>query len=104
MLVLALKRDEAIICNNGEIVFRLLEIRGRIVRVGITAPQAVPVNREEVQNKIDAKVEQVRTRASGAELGDSPAAPCVPSDDQRLRDILRRPLSHDDAAPGLDGG
>lgn len=83
MLVLALKVGDTIVINNGEIIVKLLEARGRILRVGVEAPSQIPVHRGEIQDRIEAGIPFKRTRASGAELGDSPAAPCVPIPKER---------------------
>lgn len=58
MLVLTRHPNERIIitASNGErIVVEVVNIRGDKVRVGVDAPLAVEVNREEVQRVIDAK-------------------------------------------------
>lgn len=54
MLVLSRKKNETIVIN-GDIVLTVVEIRGDKVRLGISAPKEVPVNRGEVQAAIDAK-------------------------------------------------
>ena len=52
MLVLKRKKNQAIIIDR-RIVVTVIEIRGDKVRLGITAPQDVSVNREEIQVMID---------------------------------------------------
>lgn len=59
MLVLTRWIDEEIVIN-GNIVVKVLEVRdsggaliGGKVRLGITAPENIPVHRREVQNEID---------------------------------------------------
>lgn len=47
MLVLARKLDESIVIGP-DITVTVLEIKGGVVRLGIAAPEDVPVNREEV--------------------------------------------------------
>ncbi|MFT5525827.1 MAG: carbon storage regulator [Pirellulaceae bacterium] len=47
MLVLSRKRDERIVIA-GNIVITIVEIRGDKVRLGIDAPQDIPVHRQEV--------------------------------------------------------
>jgi carbon storage regulator len=47
MLVLSRKLDEAIVID-GNIRIKVLDIRGRHVRLGIEAPGQVPVFREEL--------------------------------------------------------
>lgn len=46
MLVLSRKKNEAIVM--GEIVVRVLEIRGHTVRLGFEAPDGVSIVREEL--------------------------------------------------------
>ncbi len=47
MLVLSRHRDESIIIGDG-IVVTIVDIRGDKVRLGIEAPNTVPVHRKEV--------------------------------------------------------
>lgn len=51
MLVLSRKQDEEIVIN-GDIVIKVVDIRGDKVRLGITAPVEVPVHRREVAEAI----------------------------------------------------
>lgn len=65
MLVLSRQRDEKIVIGNG-IVITVVDIRGDKVRLGIDAPTALPVHREEVYRQISgesAKEVRARTRA-----------------------------------------
>ena len=55
MLVLSRKRGESIILSQDEIQVTVLEIRGDTVRLGIKAPESVPVHREEVWLRINAE-------------------------------------------------
>ena len=50
MLVLTRKADEAIRVDDMRVV--VIEIRGDRVRLGVEAPQAVPINREEVWTQL----------------------------------------------------
>ena len=52
MLVLSRKRNERIAINGGEVTITIVDIRGDKVRLGIEAPQNVPVHRQEVQDAI----------------------------------------------------
>lgn len=54
MLVLSRKKNEAIVIN-GDIIVTVIEIRGDKVRIGVQAPQAVPVNRQEIHDAIHRK-------------------------------------------------
>lgn len=47
MLVLTRKPGEAIVTNVG-LVFRILEIKGSHIRIGIEAPKEITVMREEL--------------------------------------------------------
>lgn len=51
MLVLSRKRDESIVIGD-KIVVTVVEVRGDKVRLGINAPQGVPVHRQEVYEAI----------------------------------------------------
>ncbi len=51
MLVLSRKCGEAIVVGDG-VTVTVLELRGRQVRLGITAPVEVQVHREEVFTRI----------------------------------------------------
>ena len=51
MLVLSRHRDESIIIGD-DIVITIVDIRGDKVRLGIDAPQDIPVHRQEVYEAI----------------------------------------------------
>lgn len=51
MLVLSRHRDESIVIGDG-ITITVVDIRGDKVRLGINAPQDVPVHRQEVYDAI----------------------------------------------------
>lgn len=51
MLVLSRHRDESIMIGD-EIVVTIVDIRGDKVRLGIDAPHAIPVHRQEVYDAI----------------------------------------------------
>lgn len=72
MLVLSRHRDESIIIGD-DIVITIVDIRGDKVRLGINAPQDVPVHRQEVYEAIqreNRKATQVRP-AETRDLGKS---------------------------------
>ena len=52
MLILTRQENQSIIID-GNIAIMVIEIRGDKVKLGIEAPQNVPVNRNEVQERID---------------------------------------------------
>ena len=56
MLVLSRKKNEAIVIAE-DITVTIVDIRGDTVRLGIVAPEEVPVHREEIQAKINAGTE-----------------------------------------------
>jgi carbon storage regulator len=70
MLVLSRHRDESIMIGD-DIVITIVDIRGDKVRLGINAPQDVPVHRQEVyeaiqrENKKAAQVRPSETRDLG---------------------------------------
>ena len=51
MLVLSRQRDESIIIGDN-VVVTIVDIRGDKVRIGIQAPEEVPVHRQEVYDAI----------------------------------------------------
>ena len=53
MLALSRKKDEAIVIND-DIEVTVIEIKGDQVKLGISAPKAVPVYRKEVYVQIQA--------------------------------------------------
>lgn len=65
MLVLTRKRDESIIIGDN-IRVTVVEVRGDQVKLGIEAPRAIPVHREEVYMEIQA--ENRRAAALGADI------------------------------------
>ena len=54
MLVIGRKKDQEIVIDGGRIVVRVVRIIGDKVRLGITAPREMLVNRREVQDQLDA--------------------------------------------------
>jgi carbon storage regulator len=74
MLVLSRQRDESIIIGDS-VVVTIVDIRGDKVRLGIEAPQEIPVHRQEVYDAIQRENHQAgqrdprspqEVRASGA--------------------------------------
>ena len=63
MLVLSRQRDESIVIGDN-IVITIVDIRGDKVRLGIEAPNEVPVHRQEVFEAI-----QRENRKSGSPSG-----------------------------------
>ncbi len=53
MLVLTRAIGEKILVNNGEIEITLVAIKGDKARIGVQAPAAMPIHREEIQQQID---------------------------------------------------
>ena len=54
MLVLSRHRDESIMIGD-DVVVTIVDIRGDKVRLGIEAPQSIPVHRQEVYEAIHGK-------------------------------------------------
>jgi carbon storage regulator len=71
MLVLSRQRDESIIIGD-EIKITIVDIRGDKVRLGIEAPTAIPVHRQEVYEAIQR--ENRRSEAGEAPPADAPPA------------------------------
>ena len=70
MLVLSRHRDESIMIGD-DIVITIVDIRGDKVRLGIQAPQHVPVHRQEVYDAI----QRENRRAAAPEAGMPAPAP-----------------------------
>ena len=68
MLVLSRHRDESIIIGD-DVVITIVDIRGDKVRLGINAPQDIPVHRREVYEAIQ------RENQKAAKLKPSDAQP-----------------------------
>lgn len=71
MLVLSRKRDESIMIGD-DIIITIVDIRGDKVRLGVEAPQDVPVHRQEVYEAIKREASQnedkdIRDASIGAE-------------------------------------
>jgi carbon storage regulator CsrA len=52
MLVLSRRTGESIVVNHGEITIAVLGITRNRVRIGVTAPPKVPVQRMEVHRRV----------------------------------------------------
>jgi carbon storage regulator len=52
MLVLSRKKNEEVVCADGIIVVRVIEIRGDKVRLGFEAASDISIHRREVWNAI----------------------------------------------------
>lgn len=71
MLVLSRHRDESIMIGD-DVVITIVDIRGDKVRLGIEAPQDIPVHRQEVYDAIqreNRKSTQTGTEATGEVRG-----------------------------------
>lgn len=73
MLVLSRHRDESIMIGD-DIVLTIVDIRGDKVRLGIDAPQDVPVHRREVYEAI----QRENQRAAQVQPGDTDELKRVP--------------------------
>lgn len=60
MLVLTRKEDEEIVIAD-DIVVRVVEIKGNVVRLGFEAPSDIPIHRKEVYDEIAAENERAAT-------------------------------------------
>lgn len=52
MLVLSRSESQKVDVADGEIVVTVLEIRGKLVRLGFEAPGSVSINRREVTERL----------------------------------------------------
>lgn len=63
MLVLSRRCLQSIVVgmpDGRRIVFEVVEIRGDKVRLGVTAPEDIPVHRKEVQEQVDNQCPQIQ--------------------------------------------
>ena len=72
MLVLSRHRDEEIVIRD-DIVIRIVEVRGDKVRLGINAPQDVPVHRREVYDAIQRELKEAEAKKPKEEAGSDAA-------------------------------
>lgn len=72
MLVLSRQRDESIMIGDN-IVVTIVDIRGDKVRLGIQAPQEIPVHRQEVFEAIKREKGQAEHSRSQAGEQEQPA-------------------------------
>jgi len=70
MLVLSRQRDESIMIGD-KVVITIVDIRGDKVRLGIQAPEEIPVHRQEVYEAIK---REGRHSGPGKERASQPAA------------------------------
>jgi carbon storage regulator len=61
MLVLSRKRGEQVVFPDQKIVVTVLEVHGDRVRLGIVAPSAIGIYREEIWARIKASEEPANT-------------------------------------------
>jgi len=64
MLIITRRPGEKVMIGD-DVVIEVLEVSGQSVRVGIAAPKAIPVYREEIYDAVKAEREQAV--AAGAE-------------------------------------
>lgn len=64
MLVLSRHRDERILIGDN-IIVTVIDIRGDKVRLGIEAPESVPVHREEVYQAIRKRISESSQSSQG---------------------------------------
>ena len=67
MLILTRKIGEAITIGDGSIKVSVVEVKGRQVRLGITAPADTPIHREEIFQKIK-ESNEMAVSANAADL------------------------------------
>lgn len=59
MLVLTRKIGEQVLIGNGVIQMRILDVKGRTIRIGFVAPSHINIDREEIYlKKFDEMINQ----------------------------------------------
>lgn len=66
MLILSRRTDESIVIGD-EVTITILSVKGKQVRIGITAPPDVSVHREEIYQRIQAGDPEVAAAEPAAE-------------------------------------
>lgn len=70
MLVLARKQGQSIIIND-DIELKVVEIKGEQVKLGIEAPQNIPIYRREIYEQVqDAMRQAAKSLAQNADLSE----------------------------------
>ncbi len=64
MLILTRKVGESITIGDGSITVSVMEIKGRQVRLGISAPTETPIHRQEIFEKIKEANQQAVSAAA----------------------------------------
>lgn len=66
MLILTRKVGESIAIGDGSITISVMEVKGRQVRLGISAPPNTPIHRQE----IFVKIKEANQQAAAAQAAD----------------------------------
>lgn len=69
MLILSRRTDESIVIGD-EVTITILSVKGKQVRIGITAPSDVSVHREEIYQRIQSGDEEDPGSAEAVETGE----------------------------------
>ncbi len=81
MLVLSRHRDESIMIGD-DVVVTIVDIRGDKVRLGIAAPQDIPVHRQEVYEAIKRENERAKKlETKDTKIEESPESGPAASDE-----------------------
>jgi carbon storage regulator len=83
MLKITRRAGERIIVGD-EIIVTLLEISGQTARIGIDAPRAIPVYREEIWVAVKSENEAAASAAEAALLGGEGDVVALPEGDDSL--------------------
>jgi len=67
MLILSRRTDESIVIGD-EVTVTILSVKGKQVRIGITAPPTVSVHREEIYQRIQSGEEAVSASPRSVEI------------------------------------
>jgi carbon storage regulator len=74
MLRISRRAGERIMLGDDTII-EVLEVRGQTVRIGIDAPRAIPVYREEIWIEVKRENQAAAEAAASTELPEFPATP-----------------------------
>ena len=65
MLILTRRAGETLVIGE-DVRVKVLEVKGQLVRIGVTAPREVSVHREEIYERIRQGEAQAQAQAGGA--------------------------------------
>lgn len=89
MLILTRRIGETLMVGD-DVTVTVLGVKGNQVRIGVNAPKDVPVNREEIHNRIKAGIPKpASAKPSKKDISDSFGKHVTPHQAERLKQLLK---------------